>query len=264
MDGASCLDSPEIQTPAEEKWNSITHGVGALLSAGTLALLVTLSSVRGSALQVVTVTLFGVSLVMMYLVSACYHACRHPRHKIRLQVLDHLMIYALIAGTYTPFLLVRLGGGRGDGRVHGAGRTEGRVESERERGNEHDRGDREAPGFSGGLWRGVRLGTAQVRGSAFHEVLEGLLARFGRQRAARDVGLDLLALRAEHLEVHVLLRGRGERAGTQQGHDHERDGDRHHQRREDPEDQHGGSVIPCGIVTIGVTRIIPDGTFRPG
>jgi len=113
MDGANCLDSPAIQTPAEEKWNCITHGVGAILSAGILALLMTLSIVRGSAMQVVTVALFGVALVMMYLVSACYHACRHPQRKIRLQVLDHLMIYSLIAGTYTPFLLVRLGGGWG-------------------------------------------------------------------------------------------------------------------------------------------------------
>lgn len=105
--------SPAIQTPAEEKWNCITHGIGTLLSIAALSLLVTLASLRGGTLLVVTVSLFGASLVMMYLVSTWYHACRNDRHKGRLQVLDHLMIYGLIAGTYSPFLLVMIGGGWG-------------------------------------------------------------------------------------------------------------------------------------------------------
>jgi len=113
MEGTDAPVSPAIQTPAEEKWNCITHGVGALLSLGVLVLLVTLASLHGGALLVVTVSLFGVSLVLTYLVSACYHACREGRHKCRLQVLDHLMIYGLIAGTYSPFLLVTIGGGWG-------------------------------------------------------------------------------------------------------------------------------------------------------
>lgn len=113
MEGANGLDSPAIQTPAEEKWNSITHGIGAILSAGALALLVTMAGVYGGALHVVTVLLFGIPLLLMYLVSTCYHACRHPVRKSRLQILDHLMIYALIAGTYSPFLLVLLRGGWG-------------------------------------------------------------------------------------------------------------------------------------------------------
>ena len=113
MDGSTRRDSPAIQTPAEERWNCITHGIGAVLSVGVLALLVTMAGMYGGALHVVTVSLFGVSLLMMYGVSACYHACRRPALKSRLQVLDHLMIYALIAGTYSPFLLVLLGGGWG-------------------------------------------------------------------------------------------------------------------------------------------------------
>lgn len=113
MDNPPTELSPAIQTPAEEKWNSITHGIGAVLSIAALSLLVTLAGLRGGAMLVVTVSLFGASLVMMYLVSTWYHACRNDRHKGRLQVLDHLMIYGLIAGTYSPFLLVMIGGGWG-------------------------------------------------------------------------------------------------------------------------------------------------------
>lgn len=113
MEGQPIEPSPAIQTRLEEKWNCITHGVGVAMSLAGLALMVTLASLHGGARLIVTVSVFGVSLVMMYAVSTWYHACRNDQRKCRLQVLDHTMIYALIAGTYTPFLLVMIGGGWG-------------------------------------------------------------------------------------------------------------------------------------------------------
>jgi len=104
---------PHAETESEERLSSITHGVGALLSIAALAILITLASVHGDARRVITVTIYGASMLLLYLASTCYHACRHPRAKHWLKVADHIAIYCLIAGTYTPFLLVSVRGAWG-------------------------------------------------------------------------------------------------------------------------------------------------------
>jgi hemolysin III len=104
------------ETPAEEALSCLTHGIGALLSAGGLVTLVTLAALYGDARRIVAVAIYGATLVVLYLASTLYHACaadRRPLAKRRLQLVDHISIYALIAGSYTPFLLVLVRGGWG-------------------------------------------------------------------------------------------------------------------------------------------------------
>jgi hemolysin III len=109
-------DRPEIQTPAEEAVNCITHGVGAALAGAALAVLVTLAAIRGGAIHVVSVSVYGACLLGLYLASTIYHACGcgslRSRQRLRraLKIIDHAGIYWLIAGTYTPFLLVLIRG----------------------------------------------------------------------------------------------------------------------------------------------------------
>jgi hemolysin III len=98
------------QDLGEEIANSVTHGVGALLAVAGVTVLVTLAAVRGTAWHVVGCSVFGGSLVLLYLASTLYHAIPAPRAKRVLQALDHAGILFLIAGTYTPFTLVTLRG----------------------------------------------------------------------------------------------------------------------------------------------------------
>lgn len=95
---------------AEERVNSLTHGVGALLSLAGLAVLVTFSALNGTVWHVVSGAIFGATLVLLYTASTLYHAMRTERWKGVFQKLDHAAIFLLIAGTYTPFLLVSLRG----------------------------------------------------------------------------------------------------------------------------------------------------------
>ena len=97
----------------EELANSITHGVGLALSAAGGVVLIVLAALRGDAWHVVSVSVFGATLVMLYSASMVYHIVRSPRAKRVFRILDHSSIYLLIAGTYTPFLLVNMRGGWG-------------------------------------------------------------------------------------------------------------------------------------------------------
>jgi hemolysin III len=97
-------------TLGEEIAHSITHGIGAALSIAGLTVLVFLAARYGDATQVVSFSIYGGSLTLLYLASTLYHAIQHPRAKLVFKILDHASIYLLIAGTYTPFLLVGLGG----------------------------------------------------------------------------------------------------------------------------------------------------------
>lgn len=97
----------------EELFNSITHGAGLLLSIVALVLLIVFSSLYGSARHIVSCTIFGVTLILLYTASTLYHSFRSPRVKKFFKILDHSCIYLLIAGTYTPFLLVTLRGAVG-------------------------------------------------------------------------------------------------------------------------------------------------------
>jgi hemolysin III len=97
-------------TLGEELANSVTHGLGALLAIGGVAVLVTFAARRGTAWHVVACSIFGGTLVLLYVASTLYHAIPSPRVKRVLQTLDHTGILFLIAGTYTPFTLVTLRG----------------------------------------------------------------------------------------------------------------------------------------------------------
>jgi hemolysin III len=94
----------------EELFNSITHGAGVLLSIVALVLLIVFSSIYGNASHVVSCAIFGVTLILLYAASTLYHSAQKPQIKSVFKILDHSCIYLLIAGTYTPFLLVTLHG----------------------------------------------------------------------------------------------------------------------------------------------------------
>jgi hemolysin III len=95
---------------AEEIANSITHGVGLLLAIGALATMTALAALHGNAWHIVGCSVFGATLVLSYLTSTLYHSLPTVRAKSVLRVLDHCAIFLLIAGTYTPFMLVNLRG----------------------------------------------------------------------------------------------------------------------------------------------------------
>ncbi len=93
--------------------NSITHGLGAVLSVAALVGMVMLAALRGTARDVVGVGVFGASLVVLYTMSTLYHSFRNPKAKHIFHILDHAAIYLLIAGTYTPYCLAILRGSWG-------------------------------------------------------------------------------------------------------------------------------------------------------
>ncbi|HYN76244.1 MAG TPA: hemolysin III family protein [Lamprocystis sp. (in: g-proteobacteria)] len=95
-----------------ERFNSISHLVGAVLALIGATVLVTLAGVEGSATRIVSFSVYGATLFLLYLSSTLYHSLR-GRAKEVFQVLDHHAIYLLIAGTYTPFTLVALQGKTG-------------------------------------------------------------------------------------------------------------------------------------------------------
>lgn len=95
-------------TLGEEIANSITHGIGAALSIAGLVILVVLAVTRGDAWRIVSFSIYGATLIILYLASTLYHSFRHPGVKRIFRIIDHSSIFLLIAGTYTPFLLVRL------------------------------------------------------------------------------------------------------------------------------------------------------------
>ncbi|HMS02709.1 MAG TPA: hemolysin III family protein [Gemmatimonadaceae bacterium] len=104
---------PAHYTPGEELANTITHGIGLVLALVGLPVLVLSSLSRGDALLVAGMSVFGAALVAVYASSTLYHAVKPSRTKQVLQVIDHVAIYLLIAGTYTPFALGVLRGALG-------------------------------------------------------------------------------------------------------------------------------------------------------
>lgn len=93
--------------------NSVTHGIGAMLAIAGLVLLVVFAAIHGNAWHVVSVSIYGSTLVLLYLASTLYHSIQKPNLKYIFRIIDHSAIYLLIAGTYTPFMLVTLQGPRG-------------------------------------------------------------------------------------------------------------------------------------------------------
>ncbi len=96
----------------DELLNSITHGIGVLLSIAGLVLLVVFASIRpyGDVWKIVSFSIYGASLINLYVASTLYHSYQNPRVKNFLNLFDHAAIYVLIAGTYTPFMLVSIRG----------------------------------------------------------------------------------------------------------------------------------------------------------
>lgn len=100
-------------TVREEIWSSLIHGIGIALSLAGLIVLVTLAAQDGNVWVVVSTAIFGVSMVVLYTASTLYHAIPNPEIKLKLKKFDHISIYYLIAGTYTPFMLVNMRGSVG-------------------------------------------------------------------------------------------------------------------------------------------------------
>lgn len=97
-------------THAEEVVNILTHGIGIGLAIAALSLLVVFAGLKGDAWAVVSCAIFGVTMITLYFGSTMCHATIGKKHECFFEVWDSVAIYALIAGTYTPFLLVNLRG----------------------------------------------------------------------------------------------------------------------------------------------------------
>ena len=105
--------SLKTQTLGEEIANSITHGIGAGLSIAALVILVVLASRRGDVWRIVSFSIYGASLILLYLSSTLYHSFVNPKIKNIFRIIDHSAIYLLIAGSYTPITLTFMRGAWG-------------------------------------------------------------------------------------------------------------------------------------------------------
>lgn len=101
------------QTLSEEISNAVSHGIGALLAAAGTGLLVARAVLLGDVMSVVSSSLYGVSLIILYLVSTLYHSLTNERAKRVFRIFDHCSIFLLIWGTYTPVALSLVGGRTG-------------------------------------------------------------------------------------------------------------------------------------------------------
>ena len=114
-------DKEEWRNPVydrtQELWASITHGVGLGLSVLGLVILIILGITRGDIWLLISFIIYGLSLIILYFASTVYHGVQKPTVKRKLRVFDHIGIYLLIAGTYTPFMLA--------GVQHGLNKTLG-------------------------------------------------------------------------------------------------------------------------------------------
>jgi hemolysin III len=94
----------------EEIANAITHGIGACLAIAALVLLIVFSAIYGNVWHVISFSIYGATLVLLYLASTLYHSLTHQKAKQVFRKFDHISIFLLIAGTYTPFCLAALNG----------------------------------------------------------------------------------------------------------------------------------------------------------
>lgn len=98
-------------SPGEELANALTHALGIVLSAIGLVVLIVAAGLMGAGtVAIVSCAVYGASLIALYTTSTLYHSVRAPASKSLLRTLDHLAIFLLIAGTYTPFVLIALHG----------------------------------------------------------------------------------------------------------------------------------------------------------
>ncbi|UCF10505.1 MAG: hemolysin III family protein [Candidatus Bipolaricaulota bacterium] len=103
--GTTRRSEPQF-TIGEEIANSVTHGVGAVLSLAGLVALLAVGVLRGGAPRIASFAIYGATLVLLHLASTLYHALRPPKAKRVFRIFDHAAIYLVIAGTYTPFTVL--------------------------------------------------------------------------------------------------------------------------------------------------------------
>ena len=101
------------QSFIEEVFNSLSHGIGTLMAAAALVWMMVKSASTGNVTVFIGMTLYGLSLLVLYLFSTLYHAAMDYRIKSRLQIMDHCSIFILIWGSYVPVLLILIGGTAG-------------------------------------------------------------------------------------------------------------------------------------------------------
>jgi len=101
-----------IQTDLEEHLNAITHAIGALLGVAGIVLLIIFSN-REDQHSLFSVLVYGISIIILFTASACYHSIRKINIKHYFRIIDHISIYLLIAGSYTPVLLLMLDDSKG-------------------------------------------------------------------------------------------------------------------------------------------------------
>lgn len=101
---------PKSYSAKEEALNVYSHGLGFVLSIAGLVLLVFRAVQYGDAWHIVSFSIYGLSMIVLYLASTLFHAAKNPVRRRRLNIFDHASIFILIAGTYTPYLLVTLNG----------------------------------------------------------------------------------------------------------------------------------------------------------
>ncbi len=95
------------QSPTEEKWNWITHGFGLILSILGLLVLISENAHR-TVFSTFSIIVYGITLLVLYFASTAYHYATNSKLKRKFRVMDHVGIYLLIAGTYTPVTLITL------------------------------------------------------------------------------------------------------------------------------------------------------------
>ncbi len=105
--------SKKPYTLGEEIFNSVTHGVGTLLAIAGMVILIVFSAIKGDAWAVVSTSIYGATLIILYTMSTLYHSLTNNKAKKFFRIMDHNSIFLLIAGTYTPYTLVALRGGLG-------------------------------------------------------------------------------------------------------------------------------------------------------
>ncbi len=109
MSNANDLVKPvKMYTTGEEIVNSITHGIGAVFSLAGTVYMIIYASLFYDAWAIVSTSIYGVALIMLYTMSTLYHAITNVKAKKVLRAFDHSTIYLLIAGTYTPYALITL------------------------------------------------------------------------------------------------------------------------------------------------------------
>ncbi|MEH7749503.1 hemolysin III family protein [Neobacillus drentensis] len=107
------MAATHVFSKKEELANSITHGIGVMFSIAALVILITYASLYGNVWHIVSFTIFGVTMLILYMSSTLLHSFPEGKVKDIFEIFDHSSIYFFIAGTYTPFLLIVIKGALG-------------------------------------------------------------------------------------------------------------------------------------------------------